>query len=89
MGVGMGTRGRSHANAAVTIQPGASAPGGGRGWNKALAFSTCEKPAFLGPEAEGAAPLRIHTPDHTERFSSQRLQGSFQLSFDPGDAYEM
>lgn len=82
MGVGTGTRGRSHANAAVTIRLGASAPPGGQSWNKALAFSTCEKPAFLGGEAARApAPLPIHTPDHTESLSRQMLEGSLQLFF--------
>lgn len=56
-----GTRGRSHANTAGTIRPGASAPPGGRGWDKALAFSTSEKPAFLGGEAARAPPPSPHS----------------------------
>lgn len=91
MGVGMETRGRSHANAAVTIRPGASKPLGGRSWNKALAFSTCEKPAFLGPEAARAqpplSPFTLRTTQSASRAKCSKVRFSF--SFDPGDAYEM
>lgn len=89
--MGMGTRGRSHANAAVTIRPGASAPPGSRGWNKALAFSTCEKPAFLGGEAARAPPpplpFTLRTTQSASRAKCSKVRFSF--SFDPGDAYEM
>lgn len=83
--MGTATRGRSQADAAGTIRPGASAPRGGRVGNKALAFSACERPAFLGGEAAGApAPLRIRARDHTASLSRHMLEGSFRLFCGPG-----
>ena len=83
-GRGRGTRGRSHANAAVTIRPGASEPPGGRGWNKALAFSTCEKPAFLGREAARAPPPPRHSHSGPHRallqLSARRFASAFLLT---------
>lgn len=85
MGVGVGTRAaRSHADAAVTIRLGASEPPGGRGGNKALAFSTCEKLAFLGPEAARAPPPSPHShagPHRALRAPNTPSEGSFQLFF--------
>lgn len=85
VGVGPGgTRGRSHANAAVTIRPGASEPPGGRGWDKALAFSTCEKPAFLDREAARAPPPSPHSRSGPHRallqLSARRFASAFLLT---------